>query len=1011
MKRLYLPVSLLLLGTTMWAPADGWNNMEKQFREMPMEARRFVQPLFWLHGDESKQRLEMYLEKVAEGHNGGFCAESRPHNDWLGEGWFRDLDICLKSAKKHDLKMWIFDEKWWPSQTVANKVPLRYRAKKLITSSWVIEEGEHLERPGFDSRNLVAVIAGRQTGNGLDPDSLIDLRPYIQDGVLSWDSPPGRWEVVVFKWTLAPNTTQANQVSVDGASQDCVDWFLRTVYQPHYDRFGRDYGTTIVGYFYDEPETQGDWGTEISRILAERGVDEKKALLAWKGMLAGEEQVAARYAYVDALAETWGRTMYGSSLRWCEERNVALIGHFIEHDGWYLRPGLGALNIFQMQKYNSMGGMDLVCQQLWPGERKPGIYQLPKLTSSISHAYGKADDLAMTEIFGAYGQQITYPQMKWLLDWHQVGGVNFMIPHSFNPRAPNDTDCPPYFYNGGEEPRWPLYRVWADYSNRLSLLLTGGRHVCPVAFLFCGNSAYVGRAVTPEDMTSTLQDALYDCDWLPYEVLENDVRIAGNELSLRDERYRVLIVPPVEAIPYATLARARDFFQAGGIVVGYDFLPSKSATLGRSSDDIRALVRAIWGDGEASLAVRKTNPAGGRSYFLPARVTPEEIARVLGGDAGVPPALEVLDGNTGNWLHVLHRQKDGRDVFFVCNQNHEGEARSFRFRARAEGVPECWDAMRNEITSIPFERTSDGVEFSLTMEPMESVLLVFGPGKPARPVRLDGQRPLAVIPVTGNARPREDEASPGLLECAWVWYPEGDPRSAVPPGTRWFRKEIVIPEGRSIRGARFVLTADNEFELFVNGRLAGRNVGGGELWRSPKDFQIAGFLKPGRNVFAIAATNLGEKPNPAGLIGRYWISFKEGSPIFGSIDATWKACASHVAGWNAVSFDDSGWVLATEIAQFGEAPWGNVGRFIMPANPFRGECAVPKDLDLSRSRVYLEMEDLQEGASVKVNGEFAGGVIGRPFRLDVTRLIRPGANTIEIEPYAPSAVRLVIYPG
>jgi hypothetical protein len=59
-----------------------------------------------------------------------------------------------------------------------------------------------------------------------------------------------------------------------------------------------------------------------------------------------------------------------------------------------------------------------------------------------------------------------------------------MIPHSFNPRAPFDGDCPPYFYNGGFEPRYPLHRVYCDYTSRLSVMLSGGRHVCPVALLY-----------------------------------------------------------------------------------------------------------------------------------------------------------------------------------------------------------------------------------------------------------------------------------------------------------------------------------------------------------------------------------------------------------------------------------------------------------------------------------------------------------------------------------------------
>ena len=42
----------------------------------------------------------MYVGKVAEGGNGCFTTESRPHNDWLGAGWWRDLDICLDAGEE-----------------------------------------------------------------------------------------------------------------------------------------------------------------------------------------------------------------------------------------------------------------------------------------------------------------------------------------------------------------------------------------------------------------------------------------------------------------------------------------------------------------------------------------------------------------------------------------------------------------------------------------------------------------------------------------------------------------------------------------------------------------------------------------------------------------------------------------------------------------------------------------------------------------------------------------------
>jgi hypothetical protein len=58
------------------------------------------------------------------------------------------------------------------------------------------------------------------------------------------------------------------------------------------------------------------------------------------------------------------------------------------------------------------------------------------------------------------------------------------------------------------------------------------------------------------------------------------------------------------------------------------------------------------------------------------------------------------------------------------------------------------------------------------------------------------------------------------------------------------------------------------------------------------------------------------------------------------------------------------------------------------------------------------MDDLPGGsASVSVNGAFAGGVIGRPWRLDVTRAVKAGANAIEIVPQSPKRARLVAYPN
>ncbi len=924
--------------------------IEAGFRALPMEARRLTGPLFWLHGDESKERLETYLTKVAESGNGCFTAESRPHSDWLGENWFRDLGICLEAAKARDLKMWIFDEKWWPSQGVGGKVPARYAAKCLAAEGVDVEGPKEFRADGHAGERHVATIAGKLAADGkVDGGTLVDLKDKISGGALVWQVPAGKWKIMKFHHVQAPglgqNYTGGAQLSVDGASRDCVDWFIQTVYQPHFDRFGKDFGKTIPGFFYDEPETRGDWGTDLNATLAAWKVDWKKAYVAYKFGLAGEEDTAARYQYLDAFAETWGRVMYGGMSDWCRKHQVVSMGHFMEHDYLYLNRGFCAGDLMRLQKYSDMGGLDLVCQQMYPGQRPHSIYQTPKLCSSISHVFNKADDLTMCEMFGAYGQNITYPQMKWLTDQMQVRGVNFMIPHSFNPRAPLDTDCPPYFYNGGFEPRYPLYRVYADYTSRLSLLLSGGKHVCPIAVLFSGTSKQVGKMTSPEDMTTAIQDALYDCDWLPFEVFETQTAIKDNELALHQERYQVLVVPPVEVMPLATIAKVRAFFENGGTVVGYGFLPSRSATIGKTSADMAAEVRAVWGDGpKVGTAVCKTSAKGGRSYLLTERPSAAEVANVLSKDAGVPPVLEALEGDTGNWLHVLHRVKEGRDIFLVCNQNNDAAPRKFKFRAIATGTPEIWDAMRNEVNSVACRRDGRAVEFSLTLEPMESVLVVFSNTDRKLPSRIEGAPPTGREFAVRNSRQLPD------------------------------KERIVVVK------ATYGVPGDPQRSRDVKDRLQ-KTIDSGHT--RLKVASLAEGDDPAINVVKTLEAEC--------LVGDKRIVVKGTDPQRISL-----------RGESVQGNRDPGEIAAGR--QYTASP--------VDDDSFEGTVEIPADVDRKNSRICLELDELspEAAASITVNGSFAGGFIGKPFRLDVTRHLKAGTNTIKISPFSPKTARLVAYP-
>ena len=1038
MKTASLLLSLLLLVPVSYAQTlepPTMQELEQAFRQLPPESRQYTGPLFWLHGDEPQELLEEYVDRVAEGGNGSFTTESRPHNDWLGPNWFRDVGICLAAAKRNGLKLWIFDEKWWPSQGVAGRVPPEFAAKQLVANAVDVEGPARFQDQAHAGPNYIATVAGRLCEEDPDavlPNRLIDLTPMLREGGLDWEVPEGRWRIMRFAHQLAPGLGQVggSQLSVDGMSQACVDWFLQTVYQPHYDHFKEDFGKTIAGFFYDEPETRGDWGTALNTVLEELGVDWKQAYVAYKFRLCGEAHVAARYQYIEARAETWGRIMYGGITRWCEERGVQSIGHFMEHSAMYRLQDFCAGDLMRVQKYSSLGGIDAVFDQFVMGQRDARdtpCWQTPKLGSSISHAYGAPNDLAMVEIFGARGQDLTYPEMKWWTDHMHVSGINFLIPHSFNPRSPYDTDCPPYFFNNGFEPRWPLYRVFADYTSRLNLMLTGGRHIAPVALLAPGQSLHVGRGTPLEQISESLQDALLDCDWIPFEVFENDITLEGQELGLREERFRVLIVPPVEVIPYGTLEKAKAFFENGGIVLAHDFLPTLSATPGRDSNQIGALIEAVWGPAPTvGLSACNTNPQGGRAYLLPPAPTPEQLQAAIVQDAGIQPTLEVIQGDTHNWLHCLHRQKAGQDVFFITNQNSSGDTQTFRLRLQARGVPECWDAMRNEISTIPFRRRGNQVQVQLTLDPNESILLVFQPQRRALPkrVREAGLTPAQVIPLDLTPAPAPE---PPVLRTAsdpvrrlegldWIWFPEPEPTQQAAPGSSFFRTSFLLPDEPAVQAARFTGTADNHFELFLDGVRVGQSVEGGEAWRIPTEIDLGELLTPGRHCLAIRAVNGTDRPNPAGLLGTLTIHYQDSALENIPVDASWKASQTETPGWNAPDFDDREWSNAARIAAFGDAPWGRLTSDRVTIHAVRAKqaeatCNLTDTILSDRRQVYLALDSLEPetAARITINRQYAGGFLSPPLTLNVTPYLQPGENLIRIEPFAPSAARLLVY--
>ncbi len=177
---------------------------------------------------------------------------------------------------------------------------------------------------------------------------------------------------------------------------------------------------------------------------------------------------------------------------------------------------------------------------------------------------------------------------------------------------------------------------------------------------------------------------------------------------------------------------------------------------------------------------------------------------------------------------------------------------------------------------------------------------------------------------------------------------------------------------------------------------------------------MTALLRTGTNVLAIEARNGGHGPNPAGVVASLTVDGESAALATGT---GWVSSDAKAEGWEAAAFDDSAWSPVRVLGEYGMAPWGRAGAGVTlspvdAATPYEGVYQVPAQALRVGWRVFLVAGEItpEQAARVTVNGEYAGGFICQPLRLDVTRHLRPGSNTVRVEPFAPNEVRLMSVP-
>jgi alpha-L-rhamnosidase len=231
-----------------------------------------------------------------------------------------------------------------------------------------------------------------------------------------------------------------------------------------------------------------------------------------------------------------------------------------------------------------------------------------------------------------------------------------------------------------------------------------------------------------------------------------------------------------------------------------------------------------------------------------------------------------------------------------------------------------------------------------------------------------------------------------LTDCSWIGHDEGLKGTAATPGLRYYRRGFELPAGRTVTRADLSLAGDNSFECQVNGQAALK----GTSFKNAEAKDIASLLHPGKNVLAVRVDNVGEKPNPAGLVGKLTVAFESGAPLVIATDNQWKTHSQEVAQWQQAAFDDAAWKPANVLGAVGMEPWGRVTVATdrrLAARMLRKEFTATKKL--ARATVYFSGLGLSE---LYLNGAKLTHYTKRAFYVtyDVTTQIKSGSNALGV---------------
>lgn len=491
--------------------------ISKQYRPIP----------FWSWNEKlDTAETERQAEMMDQAGIGGYFMHARGglQTEYMGEEWFENVSAATEEANRREMRAWAYDENGWPSgfgNGIVNGLGVNYQQKYLRMSDTepqenvICKSGEHW--------------------------FYFDINPFY----------------------------------VDVLDRKVIAEFIKTAYEPYYEKFGNDF----EGFFTDEPQISRNgipWSFVLEEKYQEAYGEALSEQLEALFLPVGDFQ-NVRVKFWKLVTQLFSESFLKQVYDWCDKRGLKLTGHLVLEESFLAQLTTNGA-CMPHYEYFHIPGMD------WLGRDIFDCFT-PKQVSSVAEQLGKKQVLA--ETFALCGHNVSLAELKGIYEWQMVHGINLLCQHleGYSIRGMRKRDYPPAMYY--QQPWWKEYHKFNDAMSRIGMILSEGEKKAEVLLLHPTTTAWTLFDNGKNEGLGELNAAVLSCmkrleeKHIAYHlgdeiIMERHAFVKDGKLVIGEQAYSVVIDSYCKTMLPNTKKLLEEFAKQGGRICSVNELRENS---------------------------------------------------------------------------------------------------------------------------------------------------------------------------------------------------------------------------------------------------------------------------------------------------------------------------------------------------------------------------------------------------------------------------------------------------